>query len=76
MRYKHGLDVTFGTYGLGEYREHLPVHTKDPVCGATLDEATAPYKSGYAGEMFYFCSVDCQMRFHDHLGKYLRKPKV
>ena len=73
MRHKQGLDVTFGTYGQVDYSDHSRVYTKDPVCGCKLDEAKAPHKAGYAGQMYYFCSQDCQTKFQDHPGKYIRK---
>ena len=35
----------------------------DPVCGMTVDTATAEYRSLYAGETYYFCSAGCKARF-------------
>ena len=29
---------------------------KDPVCGMTVDEATAKFKSEYNGTTYYFCN--------------------
>ena len=36
--------------------------TKDPVCGMTVDEATALH-SERNGETFYFCSDHCRQKF-------------
>jgi Cu+-exporting ATPase len=35
---------------------------KDPICGMTVDEATAPY-ADRDGETFYFCSEHCRKKF-------------
>ena len=36
--------------------------TKDPVCGMTVNEATALHTER-EGKMFYFCSINCQQEF-------------
>ena len=36
--------------------------TKDPVCGMTVDEATA-LQAKRDGETFYFCSDQCRREF-------------
>ncbi len=59
------------TFGLKDYSDATPVQSRDPVCGATVDEATAPGKTGYAGTMYYFCSVDCQKKFEESPGLYI-----
>ncbi|HEX6383899.1 MAG TPA: YHS domain-containing protein [Anaerolineae bacterium] len=35
----------------------------DPVCGMTVDIATARYISEYGGELFYFCAAGCKLAF-------------
>jgi xanthine dehydrogenase accessory factor len=35
----------------------------DPVCGMTVDVATARYVSTYEGRTYYFCSAGCLERF-------------
>ena len=57
-------------YGLKDYSDGTPVYSRDPVCGASIDEADAPAKTGYAGEPYYFCSVDCQKKFEEHPAEY------
>ena len=39
--------------------------TKDPICGMTVDEATALHAehAEHAGETFYFCSEHCRKKF-------------
>ena len=36
--------------------------TKDPICGMTVDAATAPHAE-WNGETFYFCSDQCRLKF-------------
>ena len=36
--------------------------TKDPICGMTVDEATAP-RAEREGQTFYFCSEHCRKKF-------------
>ena len=38
--------------------------TKDPVCGMTVDEATALHTQR-DGKDFYLCSTQCQQKFVD-----------
>lgn len=46
----------------------------DPVCGMSVDAKTAPAKADYQGKTYYFCSVDCQTKFRQQPGKYLKEP--
>ena len=36
--------------------------TKDPMCGMTVDESTAP-SAQRDGKTFYFCSDSCKQKF-------------
>ncbi len=36
---------------------------RDPICGMTVDPATAKYRSERDGEAFFFCSQRCMQRF-------------
>jgi xanthine dehydrogenase accessory factor len=45
----------------------------DPVCGMTVDIATAHYTAEYAGQTYYFCSAGCQRSFEKEPGRYLVK---
>ena len=33
---------------------------KDPVCGMSVDPATARHKGEHAGKTYYFCSAGCR----------------
>lgn len=35
----------------------------DPVCGMTVNPATTPHSTTYAGATYHFCSAGCQSRF-------------
>jgi Cu+-exporting ATPase len=58
-------------FGLRDYSDEEPTYSLDPVCGAKVDEAKAAGKHGYAGVMYYFCCVDCRMKFEEDPGKYM-----
>jgi YHS domain-containing protein len=51
-----------------------PTQATDPVCGMTVDPATAK-ASGLAvehdGVTYYFCGRGCMLDFRDDPGKYL-----
>jgi Cu+-exporting ATPase len=51
-----------------------PTEVKDPVCGMTVDPATAR-SLAHAGETFYFCSAGCREKFAGSPAKYLQ-PKA
>ena len=64
------------TWGLQDYSlDHEPVRTVDPVCGLTIDEDKAAGKIGYAGDMFYFCSKDCEQRFLEDPAEFIGQKK-
>ena len=42
---------------------HAPTGVRDPVCGMTVDPATAKYRTRHGGQDFYFCAASCQARF-------------
>lgn len=46
---------------------------KDPVCGMNVDERTAPAKSEYNGQTYYFCSMGCKQSFDKAPEKYVGK---
>ena len=37
--------------------------TIDPVCGMTVDPATAKHLSTHDGQTFYFCGAGCKAKF-------------
>lgn len=49
-----------------------PVFAIDPVCGMTVDVATAVYKTEHAGETVYFCGAGCKAAFDADPERYRR----
>jgi Cu+-exporting ATPase len=47
---------------------------KDPVCGMTIDKASAKGKSDYQGKTYYFCSDGCKKKFDADPKKYVEPP--
>ncbi|MBN9393305.1 MAG: YHS domain-containing protein [Chloroflexi bacterium] len=43
----------------------------DPVCGMTVDIATAHYMSEYEGRLYYFCAAGCKLAFDKAPQSYL-----
>jgi YHS domain-containing protein len=58
-------------WGMQDHWDGAATVAVDPVCGARVDEARAPEKTGYAGEMFYFCSTNCKVKFQEDPGSYI-----
>ena len=48
----------------------------DPVCGMTVDTATAKHKADHKGRAFYFCSAGCKTKFTANPEKYLDADKA
>lgn len=60
------------SYGLQDYSvAGERVQTVDPVCGTVVTEEGGRWRTGYAGETFYFCSKDCQVKFEEDPGLYI-----
>ncbi len=49
----------------------LTTAIKDPVCGMTVNPATAKHRAEYDGATFYFCSAGCAAKFTADPHKYL-----
>ncbi len=47
-----------------------PVFATDPVCGMTVDVATARHRAEHGARTFYFCSAGCQAEFERDPAKY------
>ncbi|WP_114355254.1 YHS domain-containing protein, partial [Devosia naphthalenivorans] len=43
---------------------------RDPVCGMSVDPATAKHTATYEGSTYYFCSEGCRSKFMDDPTKY------
>ena len=48
-----------------------PTQVIDPVCGMTVDPATAAGKTEYAGKTYYFCHPSCKAKFEADPQNYL-----
>ncbi|MBV8793315.1 MAG: heavy metal translocating P-type ATPase [Hyphomicrobiales bacterium] len=55
MEHKHDLPMTSANAGAAL--------AKDPVCGMSVDPATAKHKAEHAGATYYFCSAGCRGKF-------------
>jgi len=40
-----------------------PVEARDPICGMTVNVATARHKAEVAGVAYYFCCAGCRTKF-------------
>ena len=49
---------------------------KDPVCGMTVDPATAKHKLEHAGKTYYFCCASCLEKFRANPEGYLSGRKT
>jgi P-type Cu+ transporter len=50
-------------HGHGACGTHAVAGVKDPVCGMTVDPATAKHRADHAGRSYVFCSAKCRERF-------------
>jgi len=59
--------------GATEAQDGSPEATEaiDPVCGMTVDIATARHKTEYAGQIYYFCAPGCKRSFEKDPERYL-----
>ena len=48
----------------------------DPVCGMTVDPATAKHRAEHAGDSYFFCSARCRERFTTEPARYLTPSTV
>ena len=49
----------------------LNAGAKDPICGMTVDQANAKYKTEFQGKTFYFCCAGCKQTFEREPQRYL-----
>ncbi len=50
----------------------LSTEARDPVCGMTVEIATAHFTSEYDGTTYYFCSAGCKRSFDKEPQKYIQ----
>jgi Cu+-exporting ATPase len=48
-----------------------PGRVTDPVCGMSVDPATARHRAEYAGRSYFFCGARCRERFVAEPGRFL-----
>lgn len=53
-----------------------PQNNRDPVCGMTVNPATAKYSHVHQGMTWYFCSPGCQQQFSESPASFLRAKEV
>lgn len=49
----------------------LPKQATDPVCGMSVDIASAAFTARHAGETFFFCAAGCQTTFQKNPAQHL-----
>jgi uncharacterized protein len=70
------------TGGIEMLRSHAHHHdeggmqAEDPVCGMTVDVATAEHTSVLDGQTYYFCSPGCKQRFDKDPQRFLATPEA
>ena len=64
-RHQHHHNHEVETIGLASSK------SRDPVCGMTVDPATAKYHAEHDGAAYHFCSAGCQAKFVAEPAKYL-----
>src|SRR6476646_4818617 len=57
-----------------DMNQNLATGVIDPVCGMTVNPATASHKVGHDGKDFYFCCRSCAEKFSAAPAQYLNKP--
>src|SRR5271167_1185970 len=65
-----------------EHKHHLPTTladaesalAKDPVCGMSVDPATAEHRAEHGGKTVFFCSGRCREKFVMDPARYLAEP--
>ena len=58
-----------GAPGQAESRRHA----RDPVCGMTVDPATAKHRTDHEGAAYYFCGQGCKAKFAADPARYLNR---
>ncbi len=43
----------------------------DPVCGEEIDPEESDYLASYQGELYFFCSLNCQLDFEEAPEKFV-----
>jgi putative ABC transport system ATP-binding protein len=54
----------------GEFKDVIEMAV-DPVCGMSVDRASAPAHAAYEGQVYYFCARGCRDEFLEAPEQYL-----
>ena len=68
------LALALAAGGFAQDAKKTVKEVQDPVCGMTVDPATAP-KSEYKGKTYYFCSIDEKKEFDKAPSSYIKLDK-
>jgi len=60
-------------HGHAHAGQAAPAKAKDPVCGMSVDPATAKHKAEHAGTTYYFCCAGCRTKFEANPQHFLEK---
>ena len=63
-----------GTVPTEHQHEHAAHTVKDPVCGMSVNPATAAHHAEHDGETYYFCAQRCKEKFVADPARYLQPP--
>jgi P-type Cu+ transporter len=61
---------------LGSMPKKPAEHVIDPVCGMTIDSASAAGRADYQGKTYYFCSPACLTKFKGDPARYVMASKI
>jgi len=69
----HDKSANHGTHGHSHAQghDHGAARAIDPVCGMTVDPATAKHRFAYKGQDYFFCSAGCRTKFEANPEKFL-----
>ncbi|HLF91133.1 MAG TPA: YHS domain-containing protein, partial [Anaerolineales bacterium] len=68
--------LPIANYQLPITNYQLPTTALDPVCGMTVEIATAHFTSEYNGKTYYFCAAGCKRSFDKEPEKYFHSEKT
>ena len=51
--------------------EPMPIQAIDPVCGMSVEVATAKHRAQHSGKTYHFCSAGCRTKFIASPAQYL-----
>ena len=58
-------------HGHSHAADHAAARVIDPVCGMTVDPATAKHRFAYKGQDYFFCYAGCRTKFEANPEKFL-----